>query len=91
MGAPLDVCRDGWLQRDGGAVAFLRVRGHQCFSSVAGSTMGSSRYWPVKTPREAATDRRNNAHLVLHAIEDLEWRSGKESQKDTKTEHEFHQ
>ena len=32
---------------------------------------------------EAAIDRRNIAQLVLHAIEDLGWRSGRWSQKNT--------
>ena len=36
---------------------------------------------------EAAPDRRNNAHLVLHSIENVEWSLGSESQKiEKKTE-----
>ena len=38
---------------------------------------------------EAAPDRRNNAHLVLHPIEDLHWRSRNESQKYAKTAYEL--
>ena len=38
---------------------------------------------------EAAPDRRNNAHLVLHPIEGLDWSSGSESQKYAKTEYEL--
>ena len=30
---------------------------------------------------EAAPDRRNNAHLVLHPIKNVDWSSGSESQK----------
>ena len=36
-----------------------------------GCTTVSSRCWPFKTPqrsRQAAPDHRNNAHLVLHPI-----------------------
>ena len=36
-------------------------------------------------------DRRNNAHLVLHPIVDLDWTSGRWSQKCAKTMYEFHQ
>ena len=84
MEAPVDGCRDGQLQRYGGAVAFRRLRGHWCFSSGAGEHDG---FQPVLarqdalTPEEAAPDRHNNAHLVLHPIEDLDWSSGSESQK----------
>ena len=39
---------------------------------------------------EAAPDRRNNAHLVLHTIEDVDWDTGNESQKYAKTEYGFH-
>ena len=58
--------------------------------------MGSSRYWSVDgfqwvldredapTLVEAAPDCRNNAHLVLHPIEVLDWSSGSESQKYAK-------
>ena len=60
-------------------MSFRRLRSQSCFSSGAGSTV------------EAAPDRRNNAHLVLHPIKDLEWSSGCESQKCAKTEYEFHQ
>ena len=43
-------------------------------------------------PVEAAPDRRNNAHLVLHSIKDLGWSSGRWSQNfGKKTEYEFHQ
>ena len=63
--------------------------------------MGSSRYWSTDgfqsvmvrqdalASVEAAPDRRNIAHLVLHPTEVLDWSSGSESQKYAKTEHEL--
>ena len=71
---------------------FQRGWKHGGFQQVLVHRTGSCVYWTVKTRStlvEAAPDRRNNAHLVLHPIEDLDWSSGSESQTYAKTEYEL--
>ena len=61
------------------------LRGRQCSSSVAGSTMGSSRCWNHQTPRrhwrQPLTDATTRSWIV-------DWSSGSESAKiEKKTEY----
>ena len=84
MAAEVDSCSvtaAQWLA--GPPVLFQRGWEHDGFQPLLARQ-------DAPTLEEAAPDHCNNAHLVLHPIEDFDWSSGSDSQPLAKTQYEFH-